>query len=239
MEGGTWSHRQKKQSDYFPRIIQDENGIEVKNQNEIVNIFNNCYGSIAEKTKQKIVNTDHTFQEYLQNPSRNSIYIAPTTTAEVGKIINSLNESKASGPNSIPVNFLKIINPTFSELFSKIINECLESGKYPDCIKSASIKPLHKKNSKFDPGNYRPISLLSNIGKIFEKILYERLTNFLENNKIFFQNQFGFRKKHNTTHAIIALTEQIRKCLDKNEFAVGVFIDLQKAFDTVDHNTQG
>ena len=226
----------KQKSEFFPKIIHDENGIEVKDQNTIVNIFNNFYGSIAEKTKQKIVNTNHTFHEYLQNPTRNSIYIAPTTTAEIGKIINSLNEAKASGPNSIPVNFLKIINPTFSEIFSKLINECLELGIYPDCVKIASIKPLHKKNSKFEPGNYRPISLLSNIGKIFEKILHDRLTNFLEHNNIFFKNQFGFRKKHNTTHAIIALTEKIRNCLDKNEFAVGVFVDLQKAFDTVDHN---
>ena len=103
--------------------------------------------------------------------------------------------------------FHQIINPTFSELFSKLINECLESGIYPDCIKVASIKPLHKKNSKFDPGNYRPISLLSNIGKIFEKVLHDRLTNFLESDNIFFENQFGFRKKHNTFHAIIALTK--------------------------------
>ena len=147
-----------------------------------------------------------------------------------------IDDNKGTGPNSIPTKLLKLILPTFSDLLSNLINECLTSGIFPQCLKHACIKPIHKKDSKLLTGNYRPISLLSNISKIFEKVIHNRLYNFLESNKTLFKHQFGFRKKHNTNHAIIALTESIREALDQNHYSVGVFIDLQKAFDTVEHS---
>ena len=100
----------------------------------------------------------------------------------------------------------------------------------------AKIIPIHKKGSKLSVDNYRPISLLSNINKIFEKIMYKRLYNFLCLQNSFYELQFGFRNKHSTTHALISLTEKIREALDNNKYACGIFIDLKKAFDTVDHN---
>jgi len=125
--------------------------------------------------------------------------------------------------------------PTASEILCGIFNECIQAGIYPECLKRAAIKPLHKKESKLDIGNYRPISLLSNINKIFEKIIHTSLTDFINKHNIIFDNQFGFRKGHNTNHALIALTELVRKSLDNNQFAAGIFIDFKKAFDTVDH----
>ena len=83
--------------------------------------------------------------------------------------------------------------------------------------------------------NYRPISLLSNIDKIFEKIMYSRIIKFLESNKCFYPLQFRFRKQHSTNHTLINITENIRNALDSGQFACGIFVDLQKAFDTVDH----
>ena len=91
------------------------------------------------------------------------------------------------------------------------------------------------KGTPLDFNNYRPISVLSNIDKIFEKIIKERLVSFLNTNNILINNQFGFRNKHSTLHALISLTENIRKNLDVGNFSCAVFIDLQKAFDTVDH----
>ena len=125
-----------------------------------------------------------------------------------------------------------MINPTASEILCGIFNECIQAGIYPECLKRAAIRPLHKKESKLEVGNYRPISLLSNINKIFEKIIQDRLTDFINKHNIIFDNQFGFRKGHNTNHALIALTELVRKSLDNNQFAAGIFIDLKKAFDT-------
>ena len=102
-------------------------------------------------------------------------------------------------------------------------------------MKIARVIPIFKKDDSQDCNNYRPISLLPNIIKFFEKLIKNRLSKFLEGNKCLFSRQFGFRNKHSTNHALIDLTETIRKALDDNEFACGVFLDFEKAFDTVNH----
>ena len=111
----------------------------------------------------------------------------------------------------------------------------LEFGIFPQKMKITKIIPFFKKEDNLDCNNYRPISLLPNTSKIFEKLIHNRLSKFLEENKCLFAKQFGFRNKHSTTHALIDLTETIRKALDDDEFACGVFLDFQKAFDTVNH----
>ena len=101
----------------------------------------------------------------------------------------------------------------------------------------AKVNPIFK--NKGDPlhfENYRPISLLSNVNKIFEKLVHKRLYSYLNINKCIYELQFGFRAKYSTNHALISLTEQIREALDPGKLVCGVFIDLQKAFDTVDHH---
>ena len=202
----------------------------------IANAFNDFFGTIAQKTKDKIIESKKSFKDFLNtNMTDNSMFLRPTTETEILKAILDLKVSKASDPSSIPTSCFKMIAPIIGPLLSDIFNECITDGVFPSCLKIASIKPLHKKNSKLEVGNYRPISLLSNVGKLFEKILHKRLISFFDENNTIFRNQFGFRKGHNTTHAIIALTELVRESLDNNEFAAGVFIDLQKAFDTVDH----
>ena len=96
--------------------------------------------------------------------------------------------------------------------------------------------PVFKnKGSPLDVSNYRPISLLSNIEKIYEKVVYSRVMSFLNRFNQIYSKQFGFRKAHSTIDTLISITERIRERLDKREFACGVFVDLQKAFDTVDH----
>ena len=120
---------------------------------------------------------------------------------------------------------------------TEIINLSFSTGIYPNNLKIAKIIPVFKnKGSNLQCNNYRPISLLSNINKIFEKLMYTRLYNFLDIHNCIYNLQFGFREKHSTNHALFSITEKIREALDNNNFACGIFIDLQKAFDTVDHN---
>ena len=107
---------------------------------------------------------------------------------------------------------------------------------FPNILKKANVILIHKKIDKLDCNNYRPISLLSNISKIFEKPMHVRLVNFLRKKNLLFCCQFGLRNGYSINHALISLTELIRKALDDDKFACGVFIDLQKTFDTVDHN---
>ena len=109
------------------------------------------------------------------------------------------------------------------------------TGVFPSVLKTAKVVPVFKKDSKLDYSNYRPISLLSNIEKILEKLMYKRLYTFLNNNNIIYNLQFGFRKQYSTSHDLINITENIRKALDDRNIGYGVFVDFQKAFDTVDH----
>ena len=109
------------------------------------------------------------------------------------------------------------------------------TGQFPSVLKIAKVLPIHKKQSKVDYANYRSICLLSNIEKIIEKLMYKRLSNCLDINNLTYSLQFAFRQKYSTTHVLINLTESIRQTLDEGSFGCGIFVDLQKAFDTVDH----
>ena len=150
--------------------------------------------------------------------------------------INRNISNKAVGPNSIPNMILHMIKTVIAEPLAKILNLSFETGIYIDKLKISRVIPIYKeKGNNLPTENFRPISLLSNINKIFEKIMHKRIYGFFEHQGLIYENQFGFRKNHSTTHALIDLTEEIRQTIDKNEFACGIFIDLQKAFDTVDH----
>ena len=116
-----------------------------------------------------------------------------------------------------------------------IANISFYTGIHPEKLKQTEIIPIFKNGSRLSPANYRPISLLSNINKIMEKIVYSRVFNYLNINNIFYEQQFGFRPAHSTNHALINITEKIRETLDKGNIAAGVFVDFQKAFDTVNH----
>ena len=143
--------------------------------------------------------------------------------------------NKGVRPNSIPTKILKDYKSEFCKPLSDMINTSFTTGIFPSVLKVANIIPIHKKGDKLDCNNYRPISLLSNTIKIFEKMKHIRLTSFLNKNKVLSSFQFGFRSKHSTNHALISLTEMIWSALDNDQFACGVFLDLQEAFDTVDH----
>ena len=110
-----------------------------------------------------------------------------------------------------------------------------QTGIFPDKLKIAKVIALYKKGATDDPSNYRPISLLSVFSKIFEKIMHKRLCDFSEVNDISHLLQFGFRQKHSTQHTLISMTETIKKSIDNGKFGCGIFIDLKKAFDTVNH----
>ena len=116
-----------------------------------------------------------------------------------------------------------------------IVNKSLTEGSLPSLLKIANVCPIFKKNDRTKCANYRPISLLSNISKIFERIVYNRVESFLKDNDIIYQHQYGFRRKYSTNHAVLSILEEVRQQLDKKNFSCGVFVDLEKAFDTVNH----
>ena len=187
--------------------------------------------------QDKIYYNGHSFSEYLNHFNPHTFFIRPANTCELLNIINSLIISKAYGPHSIPSNILHLIKPIIAEPLVDIINLSFENGIYIENLKIAKVIPIYKeKGSELLSSNYRPISLLSNINKIIEKLMHECLYDFLTKHNCIYELQFGFRKKHSTNHALMELTENIRHSLDNDTFSCGIFIDLQEAFDTVDHN---
>ena len=132
-------------------------------------------------------------------------------------------------------SYLNMIYIYIAKPLAKIINLSFSTGVFPTKLKMAKVIPIFKKDSPLHCSNYRPISLLSNIDKIIEKLMYSRLIQFLNKFKCLFTRQFGFRKNYSTNHTLINITEIIRNALDSGQFACGVFIDFEKAFDTVDH----
>ena len=204
---------------------------------QIANHFNNYFSSIASNLQTNIHNSGQGFEKYLKNPNQHSFFIQPTNREEVVLIISTLTQGKASGPNSLPNEILQMLKSDIAIPLAKILNLSFETGIYIDKLKISMVVPIFKENgSSLECSNYRPISLLSNLNKIFEKIMHKRLYEFLEKNECIFKNQFGFRKSHSTNHALINLTEDIRNSLDNGFISCGVFIDLRKAFDTVDHD---
>ena len=215
------------------------NNKQTTNPYEISNSFNTYYSNIADNILKERKYEGHpnlSFMNYMPRPQPESIAFHAVDGDDVYYIIKELNVNKATGPCSIPSKVLNLIKAEISRPLSWIANICFTTGVHPDKLKLAKVIPVYKKGSKLLTCNYRPISLLSNINKIFEKIVFSNLYSFLDKQNSIYDLQFGFRPKHSTTHALINITEKIREALDKGEYACGIFVDLQKAFDTVNHD---
>ena len=203
----------------------------------MANCFNNYFSNIGSDLQNQIYNYGNDFSKYLNYPNEHNFFIYPTDELEIINLIDNLCSNKAIGPHSIPTNIFQLIKCNIASPLTKILNLSFSTGIYPDNLKVARVIPIYKnKGSMLQCNNYRPISLLSNINKIYEKIMYTRVYNFLHIHNCIYDLQFGFREYHSTNHALLNLTEHIREALDNNSFACGIFIDLQKAFDTVDHS---
>ena len=207
----------------------------INNPIKIANNFNNHFTSTAEKIDDNLVKFKFCYFKYLSNPNEYSFFIKPTNAEEVLGEITKLKNNKSIGPCSIPLKFLKLFKTTLSEPISLIANICFSTGTCPSTLKIANVIPIYKKEDHTLCNNYHPISLLSNISKIIEKLVHMRLTKFLNKYGILYEKQFRLRNNHSTTHALLEITEKIKQACDTGQFARGVFLDLQKAFDTVNH----
>ena len=217
-------------------IDVDGNTKTVTEPKEIANEFNKHYSTVAEKILQKRKYPGNkTFHQYLSKPNPKSFMFKPTSPAEVEDIISKFDTTKSTGPNSIPRQLILSVSKSISTPLANIFNSSLINGICPEFLKLSTVIPIFKKNSKLLVENYRPISLLSNINKILEKIIFKRLYSFLEETNSIYNLQFGFRQRHSTNHALLCMTQQIKDIIDNGNIAIGVFVDFQKAFDTVNH----
>jgi hypothetical protein len=135
----------------------------------------------------------------------------------------------------IPQKCIKLGTGHISEALTSVFNFSLEQGIMPDILKISRITPVDKGGESTDPSNYRPISTLYSFAQIFEKLVYSQVLNYFEKQNILSKFQFGFRKGRSTEQAIVELTDNLKKAIDKNIYTCGVFLDFSKAFDTVNH----
>ena len=199
----------------------------------IANEFNNYFVQIGPQLASNITCTisPMSYVNYVMN----SIVVPDITTTEVRKIILSLKNS-SPGWDEIPASIAKRCVNNYIEPLTHIINQSLKEGVFPSEMKLARIVPIYKCGDSSNISNYRPISVLSFFSKVFEKIMYNIVIDFMDNNNAIYKYQFGFRQKHSTQQAIITLVNKITTCLNSGDLVIGVFLDLKKAFDTVDHN---
>ena len=211
------------------------NGKITDNPVEITNKINHFFVNVGPQTDKGVPKVPNISPErFLKNRNQFNLIIAHISEEEVLDIITGLS-NKGTGPASIPLRLLKVIADIIVVPLCRLINLSFSTGVFPDILKVAKVIPLHKGGSTEELNNYRPISLLSIFDKIIEKIMHAKLYNFLEEHNILFKNQFGFKKKCNTAHSLIEITEKIKQSIDDGKFGCGIFIDLKKAFDTVNH----
>ena len=212
------------------------NGNSITSKIEISHEFNSFFSGVAGNLlRERRYGGYKDFMSYLTNPIANSLHLSPANTDEIISIIFAFNPNKSNGPHSIPGEIFKRIAYILAVPLRNICNTIFETGIYPNILKLAKVIVIHKKGSKAIVSNYRPISLLSNVNKIFEKLIYKRLYGFLETNDSIYDLQFGFREKHSAADALITIVDRITQYISTDVIAVGVFVDFQKAFDTVNH----
>ena len=216
------------------KFIHDGN--EISNAEDIAKLFNSYFVNIGPNQAKKIDSTGCNFKEYLYNKSQMSLFLKPTDYLEILNITSSLKNSRSSGHDEISSAFLKQIISSILTPFTHICNLSLSSGVFPSSFKVAKVIPVHKRDSTSSVNNYRPISILSSFSKILERIVYNRLYDFLNKNKLLNPNQFGFRKSHSTDLALVKFYDFVSRALADREHSIGVFMDLSKAFDTLDHS---
>ena len=220
-----------------PQITQlNYKGKMVDTNEDIANTFNDFFTNIGPILDNEIPVSQRPDGSKVYLPLRipHSFLISPTKPEEINDLINSLDDTKSCGPCSVPTKMLKLVSKETSIPLSNICST-FDKGVFPDKNKIAKVIPSHKKGSTTDVNNYRPISLLSTFSKIIEKLMAVRLNSYLKLYEIIYPKQFGFRAGYSTTHSLIDITENIRKTLENKKYGCGVFIDLKKAFDTVNH----
>ena len=210
------------------------NGKKITNNDEISNHLNNYFGTIGNDLADKILKPKKKFILHKPIINKNSIFLSPTNTNEIRKIIISL-KNKKGGNDDLHARILKHIVDYIVEPIVYIINLSIDTSTFPDHFKIAEVVPVYKAKEKYNPTNYRPISLISNLAKIFERILHNRIIKFFLKSKVIAENQYGFMKNKGTKDAIAYLTDYVVKNLDARQCTAAVMLDFSKAFDTVQH----
>ena len=236
-------------------ITLNENDLLIRNEYKIANIFNTFFVNIVpnlgiEIDQQYLSNVskisdpvEKAIKKYQKHPSISiinkivssveneaSFSFTCVTADDISKEIKRLDIKKATQDSDIPTKVIKQFRNLFIDFLHKNINSCLTEGTF----KKAVVHPIHKKECKTEKSNYRPISILANLSKIYERLLYDQMYSYFD--KFFVKYQCGFRKDYNTQHCLLVMIEKMKEVCDKNKVCAAVLTDLSKAFDCLKHD---
>ena len=208
-------------------------GIRVNSQ-DVPNKFNEYFTTIGQKIKDNIPTSNIHFSDFLSPQFDSSIFISPTFPVETQKLIMKLNCNKI-GTKQPKGKIYKLASEFISLPISIIFNAIISTGIYPNALKISCVSPIYKKDDSLNISNYRPISCLPLLNVIIEKLLHSRFSHFLEKHNLFFNDQYGFRRNHSTSDAVMKLLDRIYDSFELGDYFGTIMLDLSKAFDTVDH----
>ena len=229
----------RKRKDTLINELKFENK-KITSPQEIATTFNNYFSNFGRNIGYSNSSNNFgrdTFKKYISNASDDASFTFRfVNESKIFQLLSSLSISKSTGHDKIPAKVLKCSASIIASSLTKLFNYAIQTGSFPFDWKIAKVIPLHKKCDRTVPDNYRLISILPIISKAFEKILYEQLHEYLSANELLSERQFGFRRFHSTATALFDCTDEWYTNLDRGLFNLVVFLDLKRAFDTVNQD---
>jgi len=226
----TGRNRRDKFSGPPLEAFADEN---ISSDDALCQRFNEFFATVGANLSDSVAGDESNATVYMNDRIPVTFFMRPCDAGEVERKLTSLSNSSS---DSVPIFIYKYLKSEISTVISRLFNLSVVEGEFPSCLKTARVVPVYKSGSASLISNYRPISILSVMSKVFEKLMYDRLICFLDNNDVLTTNQFGFRKHHSTSDAILQFLNDAYLSLENNSHFVTVCLDLSKAFDTVSHN---
>ena len=225
----------KSNTTIVPMLTVD--GQTIRDNKAIASSMNEYFCSIGNKLSEKIPNKANPLLsgEYPFETPPLSFSFSAIMTDKLSSTLNKMKTSHGSGHDGIASFYLKIAMPVVGGSLCDLFNKSLFAGKFPEDWKIARIAPIFKSGAKDDRSNYRPISVLPFMSRLFEKLIFNQFNEYLDANKSLYEHQSGFRLLHSVATALLASTNDWYLNIDNGKYTGLIFIDLKKAFDTVDH----
>ena len=216
-----------------------DNGHELSDNTEIANAFNLYFANVGKKLsatleQHNVLNIN--YKHYLQTPKTTSCKFKLINEHVTLTTIDKLENKTSCGHDGISNKLLKCIKHELSKSLTLIINQMLTTGIFPESLKLSKITPINKKGDRVFLENYRPISLLPTISKIFERVIHDQLYDYFNSNNLLAAQQYGFRPQHSTEYAAVKLVDHTSSEMENQKIPTAVFIDLSKAFDTLSYD---